>query len=312
MALRGVPSPFHFNTVHFKQLMTSCPFPYHFIDFEGAPSALPFFEGLAPYDPVAFQLSCHTMEENGDLYHSHQYQHLDPLPECGMGTSIADPNFEMVRHLQQAVGGGGTIFSWGTYENYILTSILDQLHRTTAPPRDKSELVNFLEDLTANGDTDAKQSEDGRLVSVDLMDISRKWFYHPQTKGSNSIKKVLPAVLSASSHLREKYRKPYTGHNFENFQWYRLSGTATSPMDPYEILRQNQESAVVSSGQDAPLAYSLILQSVLDSQTAISTVGGSVRKDLQESLYKYCELDTLAMAMIMEAFQEFASKPGIK
>ena len=46
---------------------------------------------------------------------------------------------------------------------------------------------------------------------VDLCDLAGKAYFHPDTKGSSSIKKVLPAILKGSDELRAKYSRPIYG-----------------------------------------------------------------------------------------------------
>jgi len=48
----------------------------------------------------------------------------------------------------------------------------------------------------------------GKRAMVDLRNIVLKYYYNPYTKGSNSIKAVLPAALQSSQYLRSKYAKP--------------------------------------------------------------------------------------------------------
>jgi hypothetical protein len=40
---------------------------------------------------------------------------------------------------------------------------------------------------------------------VDLNKIVKEYYYNPHTKGSNSIKAVLPAALNSSDYLKQKY-----------------------------------------------------------------------------------------------------------
>ena len=56
---------------------------------------------------------------------------------------------------------------------------------------------------------------------IDLWVLVKRYYYDPYTNGSNSIKKVLPAILNSSKFLKEKYSKPIYGaqggipsHNF--------------------------------------------------------------------------------------------------
>jgi hypothetical protein len=48
---------------------------------------------------------------------------------------------------------------------------------------------------------------------VDLYEMVKRYYYHPATRGSISLKYVLPAVLSTSEFLQEKYSQPIYGAN---------------------------------------------------------------------------------------------------
>ena len=64
------------------------------------------------------------------------------------------------------------------------------------PPADIDEIQAFLGTVTKGG----------KRAMVDLCALASKAYFHPDTKGSSSIKKVLPAILkvntSASEHLQ--------------------------------------------------------------------------------------------------------------
>lgn len=68
------------------------------------------------------------------------------------------------------------------------------LSQDKAPPPDAAALAAFIRSLTTRkvgkGHTDA-----GSRALVDLCHLAEEAFFHPTTKGSSSIKKVLPAVI---------------------------------------------------------------------------------------------------------------------
>ncbi len=76
---------------------------------------------------------------------------------------------------------------------------------------------------------------------VDMCELVKK-YYHPKTKGSNSIKKVLPAIFNESKYLQVKYSAPTYGtvsgvksKNFEYWAWIRFSENG-GVVDPYKLL----------------------------------------------------------------------------
>src|SRR5690606_15006985 len=101
---------------------------------------------------------------------------------------------------------------------------------------DTDELIAFLKEMTR--ETGVRE---GRRAMYDLCDLAKKAFFHPATKGSSSLKKVLPAVMASSDYLRERYGRPVYGSqggivskNFKDWQWWQAAGEA--PLNPYELL----------------------------------------------------------------------------
>jgi hypothetical protein len=275
-------------------------YPLNFIDFETSTSALPFHIGMNPYESVAFQFSHHTMDKDGSLKHANQFL----LAETGRF-----PNYEFARALQGALSeNDGTVFMWSSHENTILSHIIKQLSTRSDAPEDKAELIAFLETLI----------KEGNRAMVDLKIIAQKGYFHPSTSGSNSIKKVLPAVLESSAFLRERYSKPIYGaddgipsSNFRNMTWWK--GDARGfVQDPYDALKDHevtdQSAAAIDSddleiagGGEASMAYGRLQFEALPAAT---------QKSINDKLLRYCELDTLAMAMIVEAWKaESGKKP---
>ena len=151
-------------------------------------------------------------------------------------------------------------------------------------------------------------------MMVDMAEMVRNHFWHPSMAGSNSIKAVLPAVLNDSAHMQSKYSQPIYGTetmpslNYnEGFSWiqYEVDGTVK---DPYSLLPELQEESLgedlevierlfgddgIGNGGAAMMAWSYM---------QFAEMSATEKVDLEEALKKYCELDTLAMAMIMEYF----------
>ena len=120
----------------------------------------------------------------------------------------------LLNHLQQALSKDeGTIFKFATHENTILNAIRAQLKASSAP--NKESLVSFIESISHNTEDNPDQwtvptrkFNQGTRDMVDLCKVVVKYYYNPHTFGSNSIKKVLPAVLKSSQFVQEKYSKP--------------------------------------------------------------------------------------------------------
>lgn len=145
---------------------------------------------------------------------------------------------------------------------------------------------------------------------VDMWDVLKRQYYHPLTNGSNSIKKVLPAILAESQLLQEKYQQPIYGTakgvhslNFSNWTWLKKDGHGKI-VDPYKQLPR------IFDGIDtAKLDFTLMAGDELADGGAAMTAYAKMqfsemsqeeRNALKSSLLKYCELDTLAMVMLYE------------
>ncbi|MDP3091472.1 MAG: DUF2779 domain-containing protein [Nitrospira sp.] len=301
MQVAGIPQAvdkggFYLDADFMKAEMHQWTYPYHFIDFETSAVALPFYKGMHPYEQVAFQFSHHAMESDGSVRHSHEFL----LAKPGIF-----PNYEFVRKLKAALEGNtGTVFMWSHHENTILERIATQLNDDIDPPIDKKKLVEFIGNLT----------KEGARAMVDLRVLAQKAYFHPDTKGSNSIKKVLPAVLNTSDYLRAKYSQPTYGAangipslNYKDQAWWvqDANGRVVDPYDSLKVYAQDllgvdagdaitSEEFGIAEGGAAASAYARLQFESLDEAS---------RQLIEKALLRYCELDSLAMVMIVEAWK---------
>jgi hypothetical protein len=281
--------------------MKSWEFPWHMIDFETSAPPIPFFKGLHPYQPVAFQFSHHIVEADGSVRHENQYIEITP----GLF-----PNFDFVRALMKAIGSTGTVFRYATHENTILNEIKGQLILSAEP--DKQVLIDFIDTITYSGK--GKSKIRGHRCMVDLRDVVLKSFIHRDMKGSNSLKYLLPAIIRASPYLQNKYSAPVYGNgipslNYSNKIWVTRDA-AGKIIDPYKTLdtvlneydevgnaleQSAENEEYIDNGGVAMMAWS----EVQFQDTAPQRVS-----DIQQALLEYCELDTLAMVMLVEGLRE--------
>ena len=267
--------------------MSHWTYPYHLIDFETAAVALPFHSGRRPYEQVAFQFSHHILDPDGTLRHATQF--LCDAP----GTF---PNYAFVRALREALRHDqGTIMRWSHHENSILNAIKEQLLTNAEPPDDTDVLIDFIDSITKEGDR----------AMIDLADIARKHYFHPSTKGSCSIKKVLPAVLQSSAFLKATYSRPIYGSthgipslNFQNVAWWRQDHDG-KVLDPYKLLAGELDDDLVgdnpSINQGGAASYAYL-------RLQFENLTSNERKTLRRGLLRYCELDTLAMGLVLQAY----------
>jgi hypothetical protein len=303
MQINGLPASskgagYFLDEEFMSQAISSWKYPYHFIDFETSTVAMPFHQGMKPYESVAFQFSHHILEKDGTLRHAGQFL----LAKPGVF-----PNYQFASALQEALSSDdGSVFMWANHENTILNHVCKQLETRDDAPADKESLLGFLKTLIKGGSR----------AMVDLRILAQKSYYHPDTKASSSIKQVLPAVLKSSPFLKDVYSQPIYGAkngipslNFENFVWWSKdqSGQVGDPYkkllsesDSQESTKELEEDSLeIAEGGSASMAYGRLQFESLSSEA---------RANIESKLFKYCELDTLAMAMITQAWAAHINK----
>lgn len=289
------------DTENLKAQIDSWQYPLHFIDFETAMLPIPFNKGSHPYQGIAFQFSHHTLDKNGKVAHAGQYLNSEPG---------VDPTIEFVRHLKKELDkDDGTIFRYSNHENTYLNFILVQLEQMAEPPNDKEDLCSFIRSITKSP-SDSKVKWEGPRCMVDILELVKRFYYDPITNGSNSIKQVFPAILNRSNFLQEKYIQPIYGsingiqsHNFVNQCWIVKENNRIK--DPYHFLPPINKEI---SDEDAPLLFDSEdlkeggAATIAYAKLQFTNMSDSERKELRNALLRYCELDTLAMVMIIEAW----------
>ena len=280
--------------------MSTWNYPLHFIDFETSAVPLPFNKGRRPYEQIAFQFSVHTYFEDGTIEHSYQYLNNE---------QGRFPNFEFIRELKKAVGNKGTIFRYTGHENNILNAIYEQLNNSNEP--DVNSLKSFIQEIS-HSKNDSAYEWKGNRDMVDLWEILKNYYYNPLTKGSNSLKFVLPAILNTSKFLQEKYTQPIseiglTSMNLPGTHIW-LTHDSTGFDNPYKKLPKlfaewtPEELDQLVSGMEELADGGAALTAYGKMQ--YTNIGEAELKELSTALLKYCELDTLAMVMLFEHFKE--------
>ena len=289
----------YFNSEGLKAEMENWKYPLHMIDFETSAVAIPFFKGLRPYEGVAFQFSHHTIDNNWNVRHETQFLSFEPNKF---------PNYEFLRHLKDALTkDNGTIFRYHNHENSYLNMLLIQLQQRDDAPSDKDELMNFIRDITH----DKSSKHEGPRDMVDLYKLVLQYYYSPLAKGSNSLKQILPAIIAESDFLKSKYSESevYGKHkqvhslNFENHIWiqtkFNNNPYKTLPkvfenydMETLDLLVKDMDG--LSDGGAAMTAYNYL---------QFSDIPLDQRNRISDALLRYCELDTLAMVMLLEGWK---------
>ncbi|MDG1728973.1 MAG: DUF2779 domain-containing protein [Algibacter sp.] len=153
------------NQANIKRELDKLKFPLHFIDYETYASAIPRLDGLSPHKHVTFQVSIHTLTEDGSLTH---YEFL--LDEMKMP-------IDMLQTMQDFTGLTGTFISW---------------HASFEISRNK-DLIEWLPQFT-NYLTYINEH------TFDLETIFKKDYIDYRFHGSSSIKKVLPVICPHLSY----------------------------------------------------------------------------------------------------------------
>ena len=285
--------------------MSKCKYPLHMIDFETCMVAIPFNKGQRPYEQIAFQFSHHVIHKDGTIEHANEYINSTPG---------VHPNFEFVRALKDALGTKGSIFRYSNHENTVLCQIREQL--LDSEESDKDDLIEFIETIT-NKKSGRKVLWEGKRNMIDLCDMVKKYYYSPYTNGSNSIKYVLPAILNESQLIKEKYSKPIYGKdceisskNFDKHIWISTtpSGKVINPyktLPPvfekwdFDDLEKVMSDDDIANGGAALTAYAMM---------QFTHMSDEEREKVRSALLRYCELDTFAMVMIWEHWNNLVNE----
>ena len=206
----------------------------------------------------------------------------------------------------------GSIFKFATHENSIVNAIIEQLQ--ISRELDKIDLIEFLKSISHSKGNTAGRSWVGKRDMIDLCKVIKDYYYNPYTKGSNSIKKVLPAVFEVSEVVKRKYSQPIgaIGINSKNFdanKVWLLANADASIVDPYQSLPKPFD--------EFPDNFEIIseIEELSDGGAALTAYGKlqytdmaqKEREAISDALLRYCELDTLAMVMIYEHLRELTN-----
>ncbi|RED48805.1 DUF2779 domain-containing protein [Seonamhaeicola aphaedonensis] len=83
-----------------NETLNSLKFPLHFIDYETFPTAIPKVDGMRPHQHLTFQVSIHTLAEDGMISHFEYLADKMELPK------------KLIEGMEQFTGSTGTFVSW--------------------------------------------------------------------------------------------------------------------------------------------------------------------------------------------------------
>jgi len=170
-----------------RSFLSQLEWPLYFMDFETINPAVPLFDGTRPYQKVAFQFSVHVCTKSLDAP-----QHFSFLAK-----GPQDPRPEFLRALKEVIGDSGSVIVYNqTFEENVLKEL------ATSFPKEAKWIKNVI----------------SRMVDL-LIPFRAFQYYHPDQKGSASIKSVLPvltgkgyeemAISDGDAASREFYRVTY-------------------------------------------------------------------------------------------------------
>lgn len=154
------------NAPAIKAFFDQLQWPLYFLDFETISPAIPLFDGTRPFQKVPFQFSLHVMtRERGETRH-----------QFFLAKGAADPRPAFLKALKGMIGKSGSVVVYNqTFEQNVLKELAADF------PLECGWIENVVERL------------------VDLLIPFRAFdFYHPNQKGSASIKVVLPVLTGTS------------------------------------------------------------------------------------------------------------------
>lgn len=145
-----------------RDILKNMPYPRYYFDFEGIDLPVPRWDGVRPYEQIPFQWSCHIEHEPGVFTH-----------KAFLDISGDDPSLGCIQRMREVINehdNGPILVYYQTYEKGRLQEL------ALRHPQHKDLMDLYISRL------------------VDLFPLVKEHYYHPDMKGSFSIKKVLPTV----------------------------------------------------------------------------------------------------------------------
>ena len=282
--------PLYFDRDVFQRVSSEWIWPLNLIDFETSAIAIPFFKGQHPYENVAFQFSHHILYEDGTIEHAGEFLNTTPGEF---------PNFQFARELVKSLSkNDGSVFRFAAHENTILTHIIEQLRNSNEI--DKDDIIRGLLPLVNGNNLYGESSLVATRDMIDLLEVAKCCYYSKELKGSYSMKKLLPAIFN-TDFIKNKFELSIkeidvTSKNFpSDWQWYRNGENPYELLPTYEVDDYRLDSNTEINNGGMALAIYGKLQ--------FSDVNQETRDKMRKGLLRYCELDTLAMAMVIQYFK---------
>ncbi|MEQ1588563.1 MAG: DUF2779 domain-containing protein, partial [Cyclobacteriaceae bacterium] len=153
----------HMDREALQQFLVTLTYPLYFLDFETMMPGIPEFDHSRPYQQIPFQFSLHVQHEPGGTLEHYEF----------LGDGLHDPRKEFTEALLLHLGNKGSIVCYNMSFEKSRLNELAELFPEQAPK---------LDNLST------------RIVDL-MIPFRKQWYYHPDFKGSYSIKAVLPVLV---------------------------------------------------------------------------------------------------------------------
>ncbi|MBF9015201.1 DUF2779 domain-containing protein [Oceanispirochaeta sp. M2] len=151
----------HIESDPIREFLSLLEYPISHLDFESFQQAVPEYEGVKPYQQIPFQYSLH-IEDGNELIHK---EFLGPWD--------SDPRRELAENLIKDIPEEGSILAYNkSFEKGVINKLA-------------ALFTDIEKELTSISER----------ISDLMLPFQKRWYYHPEMKGSYSIKKVLPALV---------------------------------------------------------------------------------------------------------------------
>jgi hypothetical protein len=141
-------------------------YPLYFLDFETYGTAIPLYDGLKPYQQIPFQYSLHVIKKKGAKPKHHSF----------IANGSEDPRPEFIKSLKKNLGTKGTIITYNqSFEQGRLKEVGEYYPL----------YLKWVDSVIK------------RMVDL-LVPFRNFAYYHPEQKGSASLKSVLPVLTGKS------------------------------------------------------------------------------------------------------------------
>jgi hypothetical protein len=156
------------NQPAIKEFLQSLQYPLYFFDYETLSSAIPFFDGMKPYQDYPFQYSLHVLRAPDAKLEHLEYLH----------STNSNPMPELIAKLKSDLGEQGSILAWNKVYEEKCNNTMAELY---------PEEAEFLQQVNE------------RLVDLMLV-FQQLYFVDKDFKGSASLKSVLPVLAPDCSY----------------------------------------------------------------------------------------------------------------